>query len=205
MKQIRTLLKKGFIAGMTIIWLSQPVRLDAASCSFPFYADTWPRIETVKVFQKLFFFNRDRQGKKSEKNRRKKKYYKGDLSDKDREILYKVVSMECDTGYEGSLAVISCMLNRQESKKYPDDLMEVVREDSQFTAYYDKDTGTYPYMDREPSGECIAAVDDALEKGKRNIPSYVYYFRSSDYEYLKGYITYGQIGDNTYFYQYGDL
>ena len=123
-----------------------------------------------------------------------------DLTPSERNMLYKVVSMECDTGYEGSLAVISCMMNRTQSAKYPDDLMEVVREDSQFTAYYDKETGTYPYVDRKPSAECIAAVDDALNKGNRNIPSYILYFRSSEYNYLNGYERYGQIGDNTYFY-----
>ena len=127
------------------------------------------------------------------------------LSDSEKEMLYKVVSMECDTGYDGSLAVISCMLNRQESAKYPNDLIDVIQEDSQFTAYYDKETGTYPYLDREPSEECIAAVDDALNEGKRNIPSYILYFRSSDYDYLKGYETYGQIGDNTYFYKNEDV
>ncbi|MCD8018274.1 MAG: cell wall hydrolase [Clostridiales bacterium] len=123
-----------------------------------------------------------------------------DLTTIEKQILYKVVSMECDTGYEGSLAVISCMMNRTQSDKYSDDLMEVVTEDSQFTAYYDKETGTYPYVDREPSEECIAAVEDALYKGKRNIPSYILYFRSSDYTSLPGYKRYAQIGDNTYFY-----
>lgn len=126
--------------------------------------------------------------------------YRKTLTAEEKDILYKVVSMECDTGYEGSLAVISCMMNRTRSDKYSDDLMDVVTEDSQFTAYYDKETGTYPYVNREPSEECIAAVNDALYEGKRNIPSYILYFRSSDYDYLSGYETYGQIGDNTYFY-----
>lgn len=126
--------------------------------------------------------------------------YPYDLTEEEMDVLYKVVSMECDTGYEGSLAVISCMMNRTRSDRYSDDLMEVVTEDSQFTAYYDKEKGTYPYVNREPSEECMAAVDDALYRGKRNIPSYILYFRSSEYESLNGYETYGQIGDNTYFY-----
>ena len=126
------------------------------------------------------------------------------LSDAERNMLYQVVSMECDTGYEGSLAVISCMMNRLESDRYPDDLISVVTEESQFTAYYDKETDTYPYRDRQPSNECIAAVDDALNKGKRNLPSYILYFRSSDYHYLEGYECYGQIGDNIYFYKNED-
>ena len=121
-----------------------------------------------------------------------------------RKILYKVVSMECDTDYEGSLAVIICMLNRLESDKYPDDLMEVITEKAQFSAYYDKKTETYPYLNRVPSKECIQAVDDALSGKKRNLPSYILYFRSSAYKKLKGYKKYGQIGDNTYFYKEHD-
>ena len=59
--------------------------------------------------------------------------------------------MECDTGYEGSLAVISCMLNRLESDKYPDDLMDVVREKAQFSAYYDV---SYVQRGRESDLSC---------------------------------------------------
>lgn len=130
--------------------------------------------------------------------------YDNVISAGDRQILYKVVSMECDTDYEGSLAVISCMLNRLESDKYPDDLMEVITEKAQFSAYYDKKTETYPYLNRVPSKECIQAVDDALSGKKRNLPSYILYFRSSAYKKLKGYKKYGQIGDNTYFYKEHD-
>ena len=55
------------------------------------------------------------------------------------------------------------MLNRLESDKYPDDLMDAVREKAQFSAYYDKKTETYPYIDRNPSQDNgIQAVDDAL-------------------------------------------
>lgn len=39
---------------------------------------------------------------------------------------------------------------------------------------------------------------------KRNLPSYILYFRSSAYKKLKGYKKYGQIGDNTYFYKEHD-
>ena len=191
--------------------------VDASQTFFPFIADDWIFFEIQTPLASSSAWNgievkdgedgkttaQKTKDKKTEKAKKKKAQKEKDfstLSEEEKDVLYKVVSMECDTGYEGSLAVISCMLNRRESERYPDDLMEVVREDSQFTAYYDKKSGTYPYKDREPSKECIAAVDDALNKGKRNIPSYILYFRSSDYDYLKGYITYGQIGDNTYFY-----
>ena len=157
--------------------------------------------ETVKGVVEKSTKNKGSAGRTSEcQTMENLNMYGETLTEEEKDILYKVVSMECDTGYEGSLAVISCMMNRTQSDKYSDDLMDVVTEDSQFTAYYDKETGTYPYVDRKPSEECIAAVDDALYKGKRNIPSYILYFRSSDYDSLSGYETYGQIGDNTYFY-----
>lgn len=163
-----------------MIWILGSCPLEAAQMDFPFITDEWVFLAECRPLPV------EQTGTH--------------LTEEEMDLLYKVVSMECDTGYEGSLAVISCMLNRQDSEKYPDDLIEVVKEDSQFTAYYDKETQTYPYRNREPSEECIAAVDDALQRGRRNIPSYILYFRSSDYDSLSGYETYGKIGDNTYFY-----
>lgn len=187
--------------------------VNGASAFAPFISDDWiplgiqvPFVQNnpVTVIDSGKNRNRGSAGTTTEdKTIDNLKKYNG-LTESEKNMLYKVVSMECDTGYEGSLAVISCMMNRLESDRYPDNLMEVVTEDSQFTAYYDKETDTYPYLDRQPSRECIAAVDDALEKGKRNLPSYILYFRSSKYQYLKGYERYGQIGDNIYFYKNED-
>ena len=187
--------------------------VNGASKASPFISDDWisigiqiPLMQKETVAEIDSYDNRNKgsagitTGGKTIQNL--KKYDK--LSDSEKNMLYKVVSMECDTGYEGSLAVISCMMNRLESDRYPDDLMAVVTEKSQFTAYYDKETDTYPYINRQPSKECIAAVDDALNKGKRNLPSYILYFRSSKYNYLEGYECYGQIGDNIYFYKSED-
>lgn len=200
-------------------WFSWFRSVNASQLFFPFIADDWISFEIQTPYiqceslkglggqiKQETASQKEKSKQKEKKNTKKqpKKKYNTTLSKSEKEVLYKVVSMECDTGYDGSLAVISCMLNRLESDHYPDDLMDVVREDSQFTAYYDKRTDTYPYVDREPSEECIAAVEDALNKGKRNIPSYILYFRSSDYDYLKGYECYGQIGDNTYFYKKED-
>lgn len=191
-------------------WLIWVQSVEAAENVFPFI------IEDGKVFEveSSTFSKKIMEGNMEEKEKEKGSAgktssvitmqnfnrYPETLTEAEKQILYKVVSMECDTSYEGSLAVISCMMNRTESDKYPNDLMEVVTEDSQFTAYYDKETGTYPYVNRKPSKECIAAVEDALYKGKRNLPSYILYFRSSEYTALNGYEKYGQIGDNTYFY-----
>ena len=202
--------------GLWFFWFQN---VSASQMLFPFVADDWLSFEGHTFIELQHEKERELKNqtakKQVQKNSRKSKKrvkeamavpvkYDNVISAGDRQILYKVVSMECDTGYEGSLAVISCMLNRLESDKYPDDLMEVVREKSQFSAYYDKKTETYPYVDRVPSKECIQAVNDALSGKRRNLPSYILYFRSSAYKKLKGYKKYEQIGDNTYFYKEED-
>lgn len=195
------------------IWFWWFQDVSASQMLFPFVADDWITFEGHSLLE----LQQEKKGRLSEqkkyerKNKKRVKEamavpvkYDNVISTGDRQILYKVVSMECDTGYEGSLAVISCMLNRLESDKYPDKLMDVVREKEQFSAYYDKKTKTYPYLDRVPSRECMQAVDDALSGKNRNLPSYILYFRSSAYKKLKGYKKYRQIGDNTYFYKEHD-
>ena len=209
----------GYIVLFLGLWFLWFQNVSASQMLFPFVADDWLSFEghTFIELQQEKEQERKEQAaekqtqKKSKKNKKRVKEtmavpvkYDNVISAGDRQILYKVVSMECDTDYEGSLAVISCMLNRLESDKYPDDLMEVVTEKAQFSAYYDKKTETYPYVDRVPSKECIQAVDDALSGKRRNLPSYILYFRSSAYKKLKGYKKYGQIGDNTYFYKEHD-
>lgn len=205
--------------GLWFLWFQN---VSASQMLFPFVADDWVSFEGRTFLElqqerarKIEKSISKKQVKKSNRSNRKNKKrveetmavpvkYDNAISTGDRQILYKVVSMECDTGYEGSLAVISCMLNRLESDKYPDDLMDVVKEKAQFSAYYDRKTETYPYIDRIPSKECIQAVDDALSGKRRNLPSYILYFRSSAYKKLKGYKKYGEIGDNTYFYKEHD-
>lgn len=215
-----------FVVVVLAVWMFWFQNVDASGTVFPFAAGDCIVFESellpgtsedcpkpVLTFMKKISANVEEQ-KKEKKQKKKKEQaqetmavpvkYDRVISDAQRNILYKVVSMECDTGYEGSLAVISCMLNRLESGKYPDSLMGVVTQRAQFTAYYDRETDTYPYVDRVPSEECIAAVDDALAGKKRNLPSYILYFRSSEYKKLSGYKKYRQIGDNTYFYKEED-
>lgn len=206
-----------YILLFLVLWFLWFQNVSASQMLFPFVADDWVSFDKYN-FPGYQSNGEGRIREKAEKEQESKRKnekrveeamavpvkYDDVISAGDRQILYKVVSMECDTGYEGSLAVISCMLNRLESDKYPDDLMDVVREKSQFSAYYDKKSESYPYIEREPSKECIQAVDDALSGKKRNLPSYILYFRSSAYKKLKGYKKYGQIGDNTYFYKEED-
>ena len=184
----------GYVILFLGLWFFWFQNVSASQMLFPFVADDW------LSFEGHSFLELQQENGRKNVNQTKDNV----ISAGDRQILYKVVSMECDTDYEGSLAVISCMLNRLESDKYPDDLMEVITEKAQFSAYYDKKTETYPYLNRVPSKECIQAVDDALSGKKRNLPSYILYFRSSAYKKLKGYKKYGQIGDNTYFYKEHD-
>ncbi|MCI5596319.1 MAG: cell wall hydrolase [Lachnospiraceae bacterium] len=187
------------VLGLWFLWAG---KVSASGMFFPFVADDWILIDSD--ISSVYSGNQNGGETLAKETMAVPVNYDQKITPADREILYKVVSQECDTCYEGSLAVISCMLNRMESGKYPDDLMDVVTEKAQFTAYYDRNTGTYPYLSRKPSKECIAAVDDALAGKRRNLPSYILYFRSSDYNSLKGYKKYGKIGDNTYFYKEAD-
>lgn len=202
----------GYIVLFLGLWFLWFQNVSASQMLFPFVADDWLSFEGSSFLELQQENERKNESKTKEKKNKEEVEeamavpvkYDNVISAGDRQILYKVVSMECDTGYEGSLAVISCMLNRLESDKYPDDLMDVVKEKAQFSAYYDRKTETYPYVDRIPSKECIRAVDDALSGKKRNLPSYILYFRASTYKKLKGYKKYRQIGDNTYFYKEKD-
>ena len=133
------------VLGLWFFWFQN---VSASQMLFPFVADDWISFEGRTFLQlqqekkqteeknkinKEIKIKKQRNHKKSNGKSNKKKVketmavpvkYDNAISAGDRQILYKVVSMECDTGYEGSLAVISCMLNRLESDKYPDDLMD---------------------------------------------------------------------------------
>ena len=123
-----------------VLWLFWFQNVSASQMLFPFVADDWISFEGRTFLQlqqekKQTEIKKQRNHKKSNKISNKKKVketmavpvkYDNEISAGDRQILYKVVSMECDTGYEGSLAVISCMLNRLESDKYPDDFIRMI-------------------------------------------------------------------------------
>ena len=177
----------GYVILFLGLWFFWFQNVSASQMLFPFVADDWLSFEGHSFLELQQENGRKNINQTKEKKKDKENVkeamavpvkYDNVISAGDRQILYKVVSMECDTDYEGSLAVIS--------------------------AYYDKKTETYPYLNRVPSKECIQAVDDALSGKKRNLPSYILYFRSSAYKKLKGYKKYGQIGDNTYFYKEHD-
>lgn len=122
------------------------------------------------------------------------------LSDEDYKFVCQVVAAESDVNYEGSLAVISNMLNRVESSKYPNTLLGVIKARWQYTGYYHPGTHVYPYKKKVPSASVKQAVTDALA-GKRNIPQNVFYFLThgcKEPAYSKGF--YATIGGNDYYY-----
>lgn len=122
------------------------------------------------------------------------------LSEEDYNFVCKVVAAESDVNYEGSLAVISNMLNRVESSKYPNTLLGVIKATWQYTGYYNPGTHVYPYKKKVPSADVKQAVTDALN-GKRNLPKNVFYFLThgcKEPAYSKGF--YATIGGNDYYY-----
>lgn len=122
------------------------------------------------------------------------------LSDDDYTFVCKVVAAESDVNYEGSLAVISNILNRVESSKYPNTILGVIKATWQYTGYYNPGTHVYPYKKKVPSAHVKQAVTDALN-GKRNIPKNVFYFLThgcKEPAYSKGF--YQTIGGNDYYY-----
>ena len=137
----------GYVILFLGLWFFWFQNVSASQMLFPFVADDWLSFEGHSFLELQQENGRKNVNQTKEKKKDKENVkeamavpvkYDNVISAGDRQILYKVVSMECDTDYEGSLAVISCMLNRLESDKYPDDLMEVITEKAQFSAYYDK-------------------------------------------------------------------
>lgn len=86
------------------------------------------------------------------------------LSDAEFETLCETVAAECNTSYEGSLAVVSCMMNRLDKGTYGRTLMEVVTKPMQFTGYYVRQR--WPKSKRPSYVD--QAVTDCIYNGKRN-------------------------------------
>ena len=78
-----------------------------------------------------------------------------------------MVSQEDNSGYEGALAVISCIMNRADSGKWGGTTaIAVVKAKGQFSAYGD---GNYTkYLNGKSSAAVQAAVKDCVYGGVRN-------------------------------------
>ncbi|WP_295363834.1 G5 domain-containing protein [uncultured Pseudoramibacter sp.] len=89
------------------------------------------------------------------------------VSASDFDFLCAVVSQEDNSGYEGALAVISCIMNRADSGKWGGTTaVAVVKAKGQFSAY---SSGAYKkYLNGKSSAAVQAAVKDCVYGGVRN-------------------------------------
>lgn len=89
------------------------------------------------------------------------------VSASDFDFLCAVVSQEDNSGYEGALAVISCIMNRADSGKWGGTTaVAVVKAKGQFSAY---SSGTHKkYLNGKSSAAVQAAVKDCVYGGVRN-------------------------------------
>ena len=89
------------------------------------------------------------------------------VSASDFDFLCAVVSQEDNSGYEGALAVISCIMNRADSGKWGGTTaVAVVKAKGQFYAY---SSGAYKkYLNGKSSAAVQAAVKDCVYGGVRN-------------------------------------
>lgn len=80
-----------------------------------------------------------------------------------------VVAAECNSSYDGALAVISCVMNRVDSGKWGGrDAVSVLKAPGQFAAYLD---GPYKrYLGGKYPGYVKQAVIDCMQNGKRSHP-----------------------------------
>ena len=112
------------------------------------------------------------------------------VSDSDFDFICAVVASECNSSYEGALAVISCVMNRVDSGGWGgSDVMGVLKAQGQFSGYLD---GYYTrYLGGNYPDYVAQAVRDCLENGIRN----------HSYESFRSYQTSNSvnIGGNWYF------
>ena len=89
------------------------------------------------------------------------------VSASDFDFLCAVVSQEDNSGYEGALAVISCIMNRADSGKWGGTTaVAVVKANGQFSAY---SSGAHKkYLNGKSSAAVQAAVKDCVYGGVRN-------------------------------------
>ena len=89
----------------------------------------------------------------------------------DFELMGKTVFAEAKTEeFEGQVAVAEVILNRVESKDFPDTVEEVIKQDGAFSSWGNGSVETAPLDD-----ECLEAVQDAVNE--RIFPDSVVYFR----------------------------
>lgn len=109
-------------------------------------------------------------------------------------LLAALCEREAGDHYAGSLAVANVVLNRVQSKHYPDTIKEVIYQKAQFSGV---NKGILNLYIDAPNKICIQAVKDALA-GKNNVDGRVQ-FRASDSISPTKHRNSLVIGDNTFF------
>jgi spore germination cell wall hydrolase CwlJ-like protein len=103
-----------------------------------------------------------------------------------------VCYLEAGTNYNNCLAVANVVLNRVQSKSYPNTITGVVYQKSQFSV-----AKRVKYYVNKPKSTCLKAVKAALA-GTNNIGTRKS-FRSASYAKGKSYKNSVRIGDNVFF------
>lgn len=96
--------------------------------------------------------------------------YKVKLSDVEKDSLAHLVYAEAEEdGMEGMIGVANVVINRMQSKQYPDDLYSVIEQPYQFEVVSNGSIG------RTPSAEAYEAVERAL-KGENSVGDSLYFW-----------------------------
>lgn len=119
-----------------------------------------------------------------------------DMSLKEYTFFSSVVEAESDRkkgSIEGRVMIAIVILNRVDSKKFPNTITKVLRERGQFSVV---SSGAYRRVGR--TGRSDRAVIEAVRRKKQGSAPNVLYFRAG--HYFRGHKRYAKIGDNYFSY-----
>ena len=108
-------------------------------------------------------------------------------------IMAAMLEVEAGANYEGCLAVANCILNRVNSPLFPNSIVEVIYQKSQFAT---GSTFDY-YLAVGPHPNCIQAAWDAVN-GANNLGGYLF-FRSARTANYDAYSSWVNIGGNVFY------
>ena len=101
--------------------------------------------------------------------------------------------VEAGSNYEGCVAVANCILNRVNSPAFPNSIIDVIYQPSQFAT---GSTFDY-YLSVGPHPNALAAAQDAVN-GYNNLGGYLF-FRSQYTANYGAYSSYINIGGNVFY------
>ncbi len=108
-------------------------------------------------------------------------------------IMAAMLEVEAGGNYEGCLAVANCILNRVKSPLFPNSIVEVIYQKSQFATGATFDY----YLSVGPHPNCIQAAWDAVN-GANNMGDYLF-FRSARTANYDAYSSWVNIGGNVFY------